>query len=228
VSEEVLGSAQDIDEKKVEAFAEQMLGVLNYAMLALMTSIGYQTGLFDTMADLPPSTSEEIASEAKLHERYVREWLGAMVVGDVITFDPSGKTYLLPPEHAACLTRAAGPDNLANVAQFVALLGNVEEGVVQSFRHGGGVPYSAFRRFQDIKAEDSAQVCGATLIDGTLPIVSGLVERLQGGIAAADVGCGHGIVLNLMAQAFLTALSWATISPTMPSPLPGQKQSFGD
>ena len=34
VSEDVLGSTQDIDEAKVEAFAEQMLGVLNDAMLA--------------------------------------------------------------------------------------------------------------------------------------------------------------------------------------------------
>lgn len=202
VSEEVLGSTHDIDEAKVEAFAEQMLGVLNDAMLALMTSIGHQTGLFDTMADLPPSTSEEIASAAKLHERYVREWLGAMVVGGLVTYDPSSKTYRLPPEHAACLTRAAGPDNLANVAQFVPLLGNVEEGIVQSFRNGGGVPYSAYTRFQKIKAEDSAQVYGATLIGGTLPIVPGLVERLEGGITGADIGCGQGITLNLMAQAF--------------------------
>jgi hypothetical protein len=140
MSEEMLGSTQEFDEAKVEAFSEQMLGVLNDAMLALMISIGHQTALYDTMAILPPSTSEEIASEASLQERYVREWLGAMVVGGVVTYDPSGKTYRLPPEHAACLTRAAGPDNLANVARFVALLGNVEEGIVRSFRHGGGVP----------------------------------------------------------------------------------------
>ena len=202
VSEEVLGSTQDIDEAKVEAFAEQMLGVLNDAMLALMTSIGHQTGLYDTMADLPPSTSEEIASAAKLNERYVREWLGAMVVGGVVTYDPSGTTYRLPPEHAACLTRAAGADNLANVAQLVALLGTVEEGIVQSFRRGGGVPYSAYTRFQKIMAEDSAQVYGATLIGGTLPIVPGLVELLERGITGADIGCGQGVALNLMAQAF--------------------------
>ena len=42
-----------------------------------MTSIGHQTGLFDTMAGLPPSTSEQIAEAAGLHERYVREWLGS-------------------------------------------------------------------------------------------------------------------------------------------------------
>jgi 2-polyprenyl-3-methyl-5-hydroxy-6-metoxy-1,4-benzoquinol methylase len=198
----LLESTQDIDETKVGAFAEQMLGVLNDAMLALMASVGHQTGLFDTMADLPPSTSEEIAARAKLQERYVREWLGAMVVGGVVTYDPAGKTYRLPPEHASCLTRAAGPDNLANVAQLVAMLGNVEEGIVRSFRHGGGVPYSSYTRFQEVMAEDSAQVYGATLIGGTLPIVPGLVERLEGGITAVDIGCGQGIALNLMAQAF--------------------------
>jgi ubiquinone/menaquinone biosynthesis C-methylase UbiE len=202
VSDEVLGSTQDIDETKVEAFAEQMLGVLNDAMLALMTSIGHQTGLFDAMADLPPSTSEEIASGAKLQERYVREWLGAMVVGGIVTYDPFRKTYRLPPEHAACLTRAAGPDNLANLAQLIAVLGNVDEGIVQSFRDGGGVPYSSFSRFQEIMAEDSAQVYGATLIGSTLPIVPGLVERLGRGITAADIGCGHGVAPNLMARAF--------------------------
>ena len=203
MSEEVIGgSGQGIDETRVEAFAEQMLGVLNDAMLALMVSIGHQTGLFDTMADLPPSTSEEVATAANLNERYVREWLGAMVVGGVVTYDPSDKTYQLPPEHAVCLTRAAGPDNLAGVAQFVALLGNVEGGIVESFRNGGGVPYSAYARFQEIMAEDSAQVYGAILIDGTLPLVAGLVERLEGGIAVADIGCGEGIALNLMAGAF--------------------------
>ena len=195
-------STPEIDETKAEAFAGQMLGVLNDAMLALMTSIGHQTGLFDTMSDLPPSTSEEIASSANLNERYVREWLGAMVVGGVVEYDAPGKLYRLPPEHAGCLARAAGPGNLASIAQLVPLLGDVEGKIVESFRNGGGVPYSAYTRFQEFMAEDSAQVYGATLIDSTLPLVPGLVERLEGGISVADVGCGKGIALNLMARAF--------------------------
>jgi len=183
-------------------FAGQMVGVLNDAMLALMTSIGHQTKLFDAMAELPPSTSERIASTANLDERYVREWLGAMVVGGVVDYDPVGKTYRLRPEHAACLTSAAGPDNFASLAQFVPLLGNVEGGIVESFRNGGGVPYSPYARFQELMAEDSAQVYGATLIETTLPLVPGLVERLGSGIAVADIGCGQGVALNLMARAY--------------------------
>ena len=111
-------------------------------------------------------------------------------------------TYVLPPEHAALLTRAAGPDNFATFAQYIPLLGSVEEGIIKSFREGGGVPYADFPRFQKIMAEDSGQVFDATFIDTTLPLVPGLVERLQTGIEVADVGCGSGHAVCLMANAF--------------------------
>lgn len=70
-----------------------MLGVLNEASLAFITSIGHQTGLFDILAGLPPSTSEQIARAAGLNERYVREWLAAMVTGRIVDYDPVGDTY---------------------------------------------------------------------------------------------------------------------------------------
>ena len=73
-------STGTFDEQKAEAFGEKMVGVLNDAFLGLMTSIGHQTGLFDAMAGLSASTSAEVASAANLNERYVREWLGAMVL----------------------------------------------------------------------------------------------------------------------------------------------------
>ena len=59
-----------------------------------MTSIGRQTGLFEAMAALPPSTSEAIAGAAGLDERYVREWLGAMVTGGIVEFDAAQRTYV--------------------------------------------------------------------------------------------------------------------------------------
>jgi DNA-binding IclR family transcriptional regulator len=78
-----------------------------------MTSIGHRTGLFDAMRDQPPQTSREIASRARLNERYVREWLGAMVTSGVVSVDADSARYQLPAEHAAFLTRAAGADNMA-------------------------------------------------------------------------------------------------------------------
>ena len=81
-----------------------MLTVLNHGAVALMTSIGHRTGLFDTMADLPPSTSGQIAHTAGLQERYVREWLGAMVTGRIVEYDATTETYTLPPEKFAVAT----------------------------------------------------------------------------------------------------------------------------
>ena len=195
-------TTRELDQAKSGAFAERMIGILNDAALALMTSIAHRTGLFDVMAGLPPSTSKQIADAANLNERYVREWLGAMVVGRIVEHDPEDGTYYLPQEHAAWLTRAASPNNIAVTAQFIPVLGMVEDGIVESFKHGGGVPYSAFPRFHEVMAEDSGQTVVAALADHILPLVPGLIERLEEGIDVLDVGCGSGRALNLMARTF--------------------------
>ncbi len=190
------------DQAKSDALAARMMDVLNGAAVALMTSIGHQVGLFDAMAGRLPATSAEIAAAAGLHERYVREWLGAMVTGRVVDYDPSDGTYRLPPEHAAWLTRAAGPNNLARTAQYIPLLAQVEDPIVACFRNGGGVPYSAYPRFQRLMAESSGAVHDATLVETILPLVPGQPERLRSGIDVADIGCGSGHAVNLMARAF--------------------------
>lgn len=184
------------------SFAGRVLEVLNGGALALMTSLGHRSGLFDVMAGLPPSTSDAIARAAGLDERYVREWLAALVTGGFVVHDPAAGTYFLPPEHAACLTRAAGARNLAQQACYIPLLASVEDAVLESFRHGGGVPYSAYARFQDLMAEESAAVFDASLLEATLPRSPGLVGRLESGIDVLDVGCGRGHAIHLMAAAF--------------------------
>jgi 2-polyprenyl-3-methyl-5-hydroxy-6-metoxy-1,4-benzoquinol methylase len=185
-----------------EEFAGRIVAAIDGASLTILLSVGHQTGLLDTMAGLPPATSAQIAEAAGLNERYVREWLGGMTTGHVVDYDPDTATYTLPAHRAAALTRAAGPDNLAVVAQFVSLLGEVEQKVVGCFRNGGGVPYSEFPRFHRLQAEESAAVFDAALVDVVLPLVDGLPERLRAGADVADFGCGSGHAINVMAQAF--------------------------
>jgi SAM-dependent methyltransferase len=183
-------------------FAERMTRMLNEAALALMVSVGHRTGLFDVMAAMPEATSAEIASAAALDERYVREWLAAMTTGGIVKHDGAMGTFSLPADRAAWLTRSAGPDNLAIQAQYIGLLALVEDQIVDCFRRGGGVPYSAFPKFQALMAEDSGAAQDASLIGVTLPLVPGLVDRLRDGIDVADIGCGSGHAVNLMADAF--------------------------
>ena len=183
-------------------FADRIIGVIDSASVAILLSIGHQTGLLDMLAGLPPATSAQIADAAGLNERYVREWLGGVVAAQIVDYDPAAQTYSLPRHHAAVLTRAAGPDNLARVAQFIPLLGEVEQKIIDCFRTGGGLPYSDYPRFHTLMAEESGEVFDAALIDVILPLAEGLPERLRTGADVADIGCGSGHAVNLMAQAF--------------------------
>lgn len=192
----------ELEQARAKQFSERMVGVLNDGFLALMTSIGHQTGLFDGMAKLAPSTSTEIADACDLNERYVREWLGAMVVGEIVEYDAAAGTFYFPPEHAASLTRAAGAANIATTMQFLSCMGEVEDPIARCFREGGGLPYSAYERFHKIMVGVSGPIRQQTLIPSTLPLVSGLVDRLRQGIDVLDVGCGSGNAINLMAREF--------------------------
>jgi 2-polyprenyl-3-methyl-5-hydroxy-6-metoxy-1,4-benzoquinol methylase len=179
-----------------------MMSILNDGFLCLMISIGHRTELFDIMASLPPMSSEQIANKAKLDERYVREWLACMVTGRIIDYDSHSGTYKLPPDHAASLTRAAGIANLGSSSQLVSFLGNVEDQVIECFREGGGVPYTAYPKLQTYMAESSARIHDAKLIDVILPLIPGCTERLKDGVDVLDVGCGSGHAVNLMARVF--------------------------
>jgi SAM-dependent methyltransferase len=185
-----------------EEFAERMVDAIDAASLAILLSIGHQTRLFDTLAELPPATSAQVADAAGLNERYVREWLGGVVATRIVDYDPANQTYSLPPHRAAVLTRAAGPDNLSRVAQFIPLFGEVEQKIIGCFHAGGGLPYSDYPRFHKLMAEESGEVFDAALVDTILPLVDGLPDRLRAGADVADIGCGSGHAVNVMAQAF--------------------------
>jgi 2-polyprenyl-3-methyl-5-hydroxy-6-metoxy-1,4-benzoquinol methylase len=191
-----------IDTTKVDAFGRKMLAAINGSALMLMTSIGHRTGLFDTMADAQPRTSLELANDARLNERYVREWLGTMVTGGVVLYDAPTKRYHLPAEHAAVLTRASSPNNMAVTAQWVSVLGYVEDNVVEAFKHGKGVPYSAYHRFHEVMAEESNQTTCGGLFNHILPAVPGLLRKLETGIEALDIACGSGMAVCALAEAF--------------------------
>lgn len=185
-----------------DAFADTLLDMLNQGALALMVSVGHRTGLFDTMAELPPADVARIAAHTGLNERYVREWLAAMVAGGIVEYTADSGHYHLPAFRAALLTRAASPDNIAVFAQYIGVLGQVEDRVVDCFRQGGGVAYEHYPRFHEVMAEDSGQTVIAALDEHVLPLVAGLQQRLEQGIEVLDIGCGKGRALLYLAARY--------------------------
>src|SRR5207245_10156105 len=75
--------------------------------------------------------------------------------------------------------------------------------VARACRAGGGVPYAEYRpEFTDVMDGVSRVFFDAALVDAYLPLVPGLTEQLRAGARVADVACGTGHALVLLARAF--------------------------
>jgi 2-polyprenyl-3-methyl-5-hydroxy-6-metoxy-1,4-benzoquinol methylase len=195
------GSPQ-FDKDRAKAFGAKMIGVLNGGAMSLMLSVGHKTGLLDSMDGEPPRTVEDIAQAAGMHPRPVREWLSGIACFGIIDYDAEAETFYLPPEHAGLLTRRAGPLNLATSCQYVALLGEVEDEVADSFADASGVAYDRYPKFQSLMAESSGQRYEMTIVDQIVPILPGGADAFERGIDVADVGCGSGRALGIFGKAF--------------------------
>lgn len=185
-----------------EAFTQKLIDMVNNGMAGLMISIGHRTGLFNAMRGADPMTSAELAKRAGLTERYVREWLGAMATSGIVALDRQTKLYYLPQAHAGFLGKDAPNGCMSSMFQFLGVLGDVESQIVDCFQYGGGVPYSAYDRFHEVMAGESNQTVVAGLEDHILPLVPGLVAKLEAGIDVADIGCGIGRAMNRLAALY--------------------------
>lgn len=191
-----------MDQQKAEAFAGRMFETIIGGTVTSLIGVGDALRLWDTLAALPPSTAADVAKAAGLNERYVREWLDGVTVASIVEYDPASKTYSLPPEHAASLTTAAGTGNLGVFAHYVPYVGSVFFEVLDAFKTGAGVPYSAYRGFQALQQRESTPLYDELLVEGMLPLIPGMSERLQAGADVLDFGCGCGHAVNVMAKAF--------------------------
>jgi SAM-dependent methyltransferase len=199
--DDAAGASEPLDPARVEAFAGRLFELYTGGLLTFLVDIGHRTGLFAAAA-AGPATSAELAGRADLQERYVREWLGAMVTGGILEHDPAAGTYRLPAEHAACLT-GPGSANLAPLSRLDTHLAKHVDAVARAFREGGGVPYAEYRpEFTDVMDAIGRGAFDELLVGEYLPLVPGLAERLAAGARVADVGCGTGHAIVLLAAAY--------------------------
>ncbi len=184
-----------------QTFAQKLVGIYTGAVLTKLIDVGHRTGLFEAAAQ-GPATSAELAKRAGLQERYVREWLGAMACADIFTYDPSSGAFTFPQEHAALLTGSSAK-NVAPQSQLIDSFAKQIPAVSRAFKEGGGVPYSEDRPdFTDAMDSTWRRIYDEQLITGFLGAVPGVTMRLAAGLRVADIGCGTGHAINLMADAY--------------------------
>ncbi|MES1258079.1 MAG: class I SAM-dependent methyltransferase [Acidobacteriota bacterium] len=190
-------------QQRVEQFAGQVVNDLAAAMAGVMTNLGHKLGLYRTMAESGPINSEELACRTSTNERSVREWLKGQVAGGYVLFDANSNQYLLPPEHVFVLANPDSPAFLPPAFDVAASLWHGEDKILAAFRSGKGVGWHEHdcRLFTGTEAF-FRNGYRAHLTQTWIPSLSGVQQRLANGGRVADLGCGHGASVILMAQAF--------------------------
>ena len=177
------------------------------------------------MAELPPSTSEEIAKQAGLNERYVREWLGAMVTGRIVNYDPDDANL-------RAAGRACGVAHARRDAGEFRVGDAVDRRARQRRRQDRRMlPATAaacitkqFHRFHEVMAEESAQTVVAALTDHILPLCRRprATTRARASTCWTSAAAAAGPFADWR-PSFPTAGSSATTCATTPSPPPEPK-----
>jgi ubiquinone/menaquinone biosynthesis C-methylase UbiE len=190
-------------QQRIEQFAGQVVSDLAAAMAGVMTNLGHKLGLYRAMAESGPINSHELARRTSTNERSVREWLNGQFAGGYVLFDSKTNQYLLPPEHAFVLANPDSPAFLTPAFDVAASLWNDEDQIIAAFRSGKGMGWHEHdcRLFTATEAF-FRNGYRANLTQSWIPSLNGVQERLANGGSVADLGCGHGASVILMAQAF--------------------------
>ena len=192
-----------MDSDKLDGFLQKVVSDLGAAFSIGPVRIGGALGLYSAMAELGATSSRELAAATGLSERYVREWLWHQAASGYVEYDASSGRFTLPPEHALLLADPQSPAYvLPGFTAAVALSDNTPA-VTKAFRTGEGVAWADQSGCIACAIADFFRPgYRANLIDGWLPALDGVVEKLKAGAHVADVGCGHGHSTRLMAQTF--------------------------
>jgi SAM-dependent methyltransferase len=185
-----------------QRFLPRVIGDLSAAMTGLMCALGIRLGLFARLADIGPATSEELAGAAGIDERYAREWLGCLASAGYLEVERSARRFRMAPGVAPVLA-GGSPFDMTGGYQLIAPLAAMLDPVCDAFVAGSGVSGARYTAdLYEAMERMSASWLDTMLVHQWIPSVDGLAERLRAGARVADVGCGGGRALVLLAEAF--------------------------
>jgi SAM-dependent methyltransferase len=194
---------KEIDQVKLNEFFGKVWGDLKSIALGMNYYHGDKLGLFKTLDGSGPITERELAKRTGLQTRYVREWLGSMVCGGVVEFDPVAKTFSMPPERGMVLSNEDSPVFLSGFFEMMPTWYANSAQVAEHFRSGGGVAQTEFREefWRGFERFTRAQFVNH-IAQHWMPAMPDVAMRLEGGGSVADVGCGNGQAALLFARTY--------------------------
>lgn len=192
-----------LDKAKAKAFLAKFQQDMAAAMSTRMCAIGDRLGLFKALAAQGAATSQQLAARAAINERYAREWLQGMMAAGYLELDPATMSYSLPLEHVKPLADEDSPLFQGGMLELMTHSMTPFEELIDAFKHGGGVAQSHYHsQFYHGMSRSSGVRYKNLLLQQWLPSMPDVMAMLQRGVDVADVGCGKGMALMRMAQAF--------------------------
>jgi 2-polyprenyl-3-methyl-5-hydroxy-6-metoxy-1,4-benzoquinol methylase len=205
-------SARSIVEQRdrfMTKFLQDAVGAFNIFAIYL----GDRLGLYRALAENGPCTPRELSTAAHANERYVREWLEQQAVAGILAVeddasDAEARRFHLPPGHIEPLIDCQSLNYLAPLAQLIAGAVYPLPALVEAYRSGSGVPFSAYGRdLREGQAAINYPAFAAQLVQEWLPAMPDVHARLQAQTPAriADFGCGYGWSSIAMARGYPAA-----------------------
>ncbi len=191
------------DKERAKAFTRRVLGDMAGAVALHLCVIGDRLGLFGDLAKNGAADAATFARRNGIDERYAREWLEGLTAAEYLAYDPATREFSLPAEHATPLANASHPLYQGNMRNLLAYgMAPIDE-LTAAFRSGGGVSQSAFPpEFFATMQRSSGLRYENFLLQTWLPDMPEVVAMLERGVDVADIGCGRGTALAIMAAAF--------------------------
>ena len=192
-----------VDPDKLKQYSFQLFTKLDGAVTAGMIHLGDQLGLYRAMRDAGrPLSTAELADATGTIERWVREWAFNQAAAKMIDANPDG-TFSLSPEASVVLADSDHPAFGMGMFHRLPQTMRALEHVRESFRTGVGHDYDSHGPEGAVGIERSFEPWNtAFLVPVVLPALDGVVDKLIAGAAVADVGCGAGGALLLMAMTY--------------------------
>jgi SAM-dependent methyltransferase len=192
-----------LDQDRLQQFMDRWAADQAATMHAATVVVGDQLGLYRALAEGGPQTADELAARTGCQPRLVREWLNAQAASGYCEYDPERERYGMTAEQAACLADASSPTYVVGGALVASSTHKDTERVRRAFTSDGGIGWG--EHHPDLFAGTErffGPVYRANLVDRWIPALDGVAERMRSGARVADIGCGHGASLILMAEAY--------------------------
>lgn len=187
----------------LEKFQGKIASEMGAAMSISLAVLGERLGLYKTLAAAGPCTSAELADRAGVNERNLREWLAAQAASGYVDYDDSSGRFWLNEEQEAVFADEDGTAFMAGGFELIAAMFLDEPKVAATFLNGRGLGWHErcdclFRGTERFLRPGRT----ANLLNVWIPALEGVEAKLEAGARVADVGCGHGAAIIMMAEVF--------------------------